>query len=65
MFSAPTTELFPWNYYSAPGVTLNYDMASDGDRFLMIEGRTAPPRARAILVQNWFEELKRLVPTQP
>ncbi len=44
----------------------SYDVAPDGQRFLMIkEGTPAesgtPPSL--ILVQNWFEELRRLVPT--
>ncbi len=43
-----------------------YDVSSDGERFLMIkeggsEETTTP--TELILVQNWFEELKRLVPT--
>jgi hypothetical protein len=42
-----------------------YDIAPDG-RFLIIrssqpEAAAAPP-PNLILVQNWFEELKRLVP---
>ena len=43
-----------------------YDVAQDGRRFLMIkegegaEDESAPPSL--ILVQNWHEELKRLVP---
>ncbi len=43
-----------------------YDVAQDGQRFLMItvgrgvEDTSAPPSL--ILVQNWHEELKRLVP---
>jgi hypothetical protein len=45
-----------------------YDVSADGQRFLVIkEIRGAderPPSARFILVQNWFEELKRLVPTK-
>ncbi len=42
-------------------------VAPDGQRFLMItasggaEDRSAPPGL--ILVQHWFEELRRLVPT--
>jgi len=39
-----------------------YDISPDGQRFLMIkleEGSTAPIN----VVLNWFEELKRLVPT--
>ena len=43
-----------------------YDVAPDG-RFLMLKedtptDETATPTARLILVQNWFEELTRLVP---
>ena len=43
-----------------------YDIAPDGQRFLMIkagEGEDAPATPRIIVVQNWFEELRRLVPT--
>jgi serine/threonine-protein kinase len=44
----------------------NYDIAKDG-RFLMIKspGSSSPddqPTASLVVVQNWFEELKRLVP---
>jgi len=42
-----------------------YDIAADGDRFLMIkpvDDSTAAPQF--IIVENWFEELKRLVPTE-
>ena len=43
-----------------------YDVSPDGRRFLMIkpvgpEQPSAP--TRIIVVQNWTEELKRLVPT--
>ena len=42
-----------------------YDVSADGQRFLMIKDTSVaderPPSARIILVQNWFEELKRLV----
>jgi eukaryotic-like serine/threonine-protein kinase len=50
--------LIPWGR--------SYDVASDGQRFLLTlskEARTNPPSAQMIFVQNWFEELKRLVPT--
>ena len=45
-----------------------FDIASDGERFLMRKPRVATPTDDAIepqlvVVQNWFEELKRLVPT--
>ncbi|MCA1585637.1 MAG: hypothetical protein LC791_13015 [Acidobacteria bacterium] len=45
-----------------------YDVSRDGRRFLMVKnmptstGDPAPP-ASMVVVQNWFEELKRLVPT--
>ena len=42
-----------------------YDLSLDGQRFLMVklEQSKPSPITEMILVQNWFEELKRLVPT--
>ena len=43
----------------------NYDVSKDGQRFLMVKLLPAPAVTRTpeiIMVQNWFEELKRLVP---
>ena len=41
-----------------------YDVAPDGQRFVMVEdNEAAPAPTQLILVQNWFEELKRLAPT--
>lgn len=43
-----------------------YDISPDGKRFLMIKASPSPVSAdapRFIVVQNWFEELKRRVPT--
>jgi hypothetical protein len=40
---------------------VNYDVTADGERFLMlrqVEGSEVP----IVVVLNWFEELKRLVP---
>ena len=46
----------------------NYDISPDGQRFLMIKQGAVPGQAAAptsiIVVQNWGEELKRLVPTK-
>jgi eukaryotic-like serine/threonine-protein kinase len=39
----------------------NYDVSLDGERFLMVGG-SEEVRPPALYVQNWFEELKRLVP---
>ena len=45
-----------------------YDVSADGKRFLVIKEINAaderPSSPRIILVQNWFEELKRRVPTK-
>jgi serine/threonine-protein kinase len=45
----------------------SYDVAPDGRRFLITLNKELPtnlPPAQMIFVQNWFEELKRLVPTK-
>ena len=44
-----------------------YDVSPDGQRFLMIKDNASDQgavRASMIVVQNWTEELKRLVPTK-
>jgi len=41
-----------------------YDVSADGERFVMIDqSESARPPTELVLVQNWAEELKRLVPT--
>ena len=41
-----------------------YDVSADGERFVMIEpSGAAQLPTELVLVQNWAEELKRLVPT--
>jgi serine/threonine protein kinase/Tol biopolymer transport system component len=50
------------------GFSSNYDVSPDGRRFLMIQRgedtESAVPQ-RLNVVLNWFDELKRLVPTEP
>jgi serine/threonine-protein kinase len=54
--------------YFSPLNTRTYDVSGDGKRFLMIKSppvtETAPDATPAslVVVLNWFEELKRLVP---
>ena len=65
--TAPT-KLFEGRYGAAAGQSgRTYDIAPDGKRFLMIKAgapdQTAVPMS-LIVVQNWTEELKRLVPTK-
>jgi hypothetical protein len=46
------------------GAARNYDVSSDGQRFLRIKNGGADQTAAApkvIVVQHWTEELKRLV----
>lgn len=57
-------------YFTGGGtgnLSRSYDVSPDGQRFLMIKqagsDQTATP-PQIIVVRNWFEELKRLVPAQ-
>ena len=55
-----------WQYLglNAPGGR-PYDVSLDGQRFLVIkEGGTEGRAAEIVVVENWLEELKRLVPTE-
>jgi len=57
--------LFEGKYQPPPFTSPNYDVTSDGQRFLMLKpseaGEAAPTQINVVL--NWFEELKRRVPT--
>ena len=65
-FSAgvPTTRLST-AYYARSGYR-SYDISSDGQRFLMIKeganGTETAPSSTLVVVQNFLEELKRLLP---
>ena len=41
----------------------NYDVSADGESFIMLESDDEDVPTEIIVVLNWFEELKRLVPT--
>jgi eukaryotic-like serine/threonine-protein kinase len=57
--------LFQGRYELSPGTFAYYDVSPDGQRFLMLKpneaGEAAPTQINVVL--NWFEELKRRVPT--
>jgi Tol biopolymer transport system component/predicted Ser/Thr protein kinase len=56
--------LFEGPYLPTPATFPNYDVSPDGQRFLMlkpIEQAMGPTQINVVL--NWFEELKRRVPT--
>jgi hypothetical protein len=62
--SAPRV-LFEGNFERSGGPDPNYDVSNDGQRFVMIKGADDEPLQNQInIVLNWFEELKRLVPTE-
>jgi eukaryotic-like serine/threonine-protein kinase len=55
--------------YLTPQIGRNYDVSPDGKRFLLIKDATpastsssAPTSSELVVVLNWSEELKRLVP---
>jgi len=39
-----------------------YDVSHDGRRFLMVKGPANQASPQIVIVQNWFDELRRLVP---
>ena len=62
-----------WGYYNAFSRAMHhvearrtFDISPDGRRFLMIKntasGDSARPENQIVMIQNWHEELKRLVP---
>ncbi len=61
--------LFEKDFDGVDATSRNYDISSNGQRFLMIKNVTTegeqeePLPTRLNVVVNWFEELKQLVPT--
>jgi Tol biopolymer transport system component len=66
----PPVQVLTTAYYGGLTVALRtgaYDVAPDGRRFLMIkelDDTTAHRRAHMVVVRNWSEELKRVVPVE-
>ena len=58
--------LFEGSYEAPAGGNRSYDVTPDGERFVMIKAGSSAAdgdgRPQVVLVQNWFEELKRLLP---
>jgi hypothetical protein len=66
--AASPTKLFDSGYFTGDQTFLvrNFDVSPDGQRFLMIKAGTGGQAATSphiVVVQNWLEELRRLVPT--
>ena len=68
-FTYETPErLFGLADYTFPSWGRKYDISPDGQRFLFLKaglglGGEESVAPSLIVVQNWFEELRRLVPT--
>jgi len=65
-FSAGTPRMLFEGPFRIDGPFRGYDVTPDGQRFLMVQ-EIAQPAARLsqmVLVQNWFEELKRVAPAK-
>lgn len=65
-FSSSTPRLlFKSDQFPRASPTRTWDISLDGQRFLMVKfgEQKTQPVTELILVQNWFEELKRLAPT--
>ena len=64
-FNAGTPHLLFEKQYEkgVAGLRPNFDVASDGDRFVMVKASEQAAQIYLTVVLNWFEELNRLVPT--
>jgi hypothetical protein len=57
--------LFQGAYLRTFGAQPMYDVSPDGERFLMIKpSEQTISLTQIVVVQNWFEELKRRVPAK-
>jgi hypothetical protein len=59
--------LFAGSYDTPAGVdaTPNYDVTADGQTFFLVRNPAdSSPATEVRVILNWFEELKRLVPTE-
>ena len=69
----PPVKILTRKYYAGASILgldlRGYDVASDGQRFLMIKepesaGATLPPVVNMVVVVNWMEELKERLPAR-
>jgi hypothetical protein len=57
-----TSVLFSDTDYRRNVVHREYDVTADGERFIMVRPMGVGVESRLILVQNFFEELRRIAP---
>jgi Tol biopolymer transport system component len=58
----PPRLVFETDFIDTPG--RSYDVTPDGQRLLVVKRTQKPTRTTLHVVHNWFEELKRLVPSE-
>jgi serine/threonine-protein kinase len=66
-FAAGSPQVLFEGAYVAANTGRTFDVSPDGKRFLMIKDRGTSQTSAAseiVFIQNWTEELKRLVPTR-
>ena len=67
-FSKPEP-LFTFTADTVYGLDRGFDVSRDGERFLFREATTTTPASGSsvelVVVQNWADELRRLVPREP
>jgi hypothetical protein len=63
--TTPTVVVRSGYAFGNQGAAATYDVAPSGERFIMTKPSAGPDSDSRgfVVVQNWFEELKRLVPT--
>ena len=67
-FAFSNEQTLPIDGFAVVGFYRDYDITPDGERLVMVfpadrtDGGEAA-RPQIVIVQNWFEELRRLVPT--
>jgi hypothetical protein len=64
-FQRPEPVLDRGKYLLSTPAPLQYDVSPDGQRFLVLKAVAEADESeslRVIVVQNWYEDLKRLVP---
>ena len=65
-FRAGTPSMLLKTSFATPFAWRMYDVSADASRFLMIKGpfSRTDPTSTIVVVQNWFEELSRLLPSK-
>ena len=65
-FSVSTPRQLFAGRFTANIPSRSYDVTADGRRFVMVQPREQAPQpvTHIVVVQNWTEELKRLVPVR-